>query len=71
MLRYPFVRRFFKEFWQVKAGWAQGVVFAGMVKLDNGINDESDVQKLLDKVTDALGQSDVTAMPPTKKRKTK
>ena len=68
---YPFVKRFFREFWQVKAGWAQGVVFAGMVKLDNGINDQSDVQKLLDKVTDALGQRDVTAMPVTKKRKTK
>lgn len=52
---YPFVKRFFREYWGVKAGWAQSVVFSEMVKLDNGINDVEEYEKLLDKVRSFKG----------------
>lgn len=54
---YPFVKQFFKDYWKQKAGWAQAVVFSGIVKLDNGINSEDDVQKLIDKVSQSNGES--------------
>ncbi|TID29615.1 hypothetical protein CANINC_001734 [Pichia inconspicua] len=52
---YPFVKQFFKEFWKKKAGWAQAVVFSSIVKLDNGINSEEDVKKLIAKVSEIEG----------------
>ncbi|ODQ48900.1 hypothetical protein PICMEDRAFT_18620, partial [Pichia membranifaciens NRRL Y-2026] len=47
---YPFVKQFFRDFWGLKSGWAQAVVFAAEVKLDNGINHVDDVGKLIGKV---------------------
>lgn len=48
---YPFVKQFFKDLWQINAGWAQAVVFAGEVKLENGINSHEDFNKLMEKVS--------------------
>lgn len=48
---YPFVKLFFKDLWQINAGWAQAVVFAGEVKLENGINSEDDFNRLLQKIS--------------------
>lgn len=47
---YAYVRLFFKDLWQIDAGWAQAVVFAGAVVLDNGINSVEDYIKLVEKV---------------------
>ncbi|KAG0681785.1 8-oxoguanine glycosylase ogg1 [Pichia californica] len=58
---YPFVKRFFKDFWGIRSGWAQAVVFANAVKLDNGINNIEDVKKLLIK-------SGLQIIEPTKKK---
>lgn len=62
---YPFIKQFFKDFWRVKSGWAQAVVFAGVVKLDNGINNIEDVEKLLIK----CGKIKEEVEPEKKKRK--
>lgn len=65
---YPYVKQFFKEFWVKKAGWAQAVVFAGIVKLDNGINHADDIQKLINKVAESQGE--VQAFKKSKKNST-
>lgn len=64
---YPFVKRFFKEFWGLNSGWAQAVVFAGAVKLDNGINHVDDIEKLLIKA----GKKMEKVESPKKRRKIK
>lgn len=64
---YPFIKQFFKEFWKVKSGWAQAVVFAGVVKLDNGINNIKDIEKLLIK----CGKINGNIEPEMKKRRVK
>lgn len=67
---YPFVKQFFRDFWGLKSGWAQAVVFAAEVKLDNGINHVDDVGKLIGKVGN-FGVGDQIIEPVKKKRKTK
>ncbi|GMM46584.1 hypothetical protein DAPK24_031590 [Pichia kluyveri] len=66
---YPFVKRFFKEFWELKAGWAQGVVFAARVRLDNGINSIEDVSKLLEKVGIDNNEKEEKVLSAGKRRK--
>lgn len=61
---YPLARQFFKDFWVLKAGWAQAIVFADVIKLDNGINNVDDLNKLIDKVS-----SSTIALPDTNKIK--
>lgn len=74
---YPFVKQFFKDYWGIKSGWAQAVVFAGMVKLDNGINSVEDVEKLIDKVNNTKAtilednNDDIGQTRKVKRRKTK
>ncbi|GAV26823.1 hypothetical protein PMKS-000279 [Pichia membranifaciens] len=71
---YPFVKQFFRDFWGLKSGWAQAVVFAAEVKLDNGINHVDDVVKLISKVGNCEIGNRVTepaSEPVRKKRKTK
>jgi N-glycosylase/DNA lyase len=65
---YPFVKQFFKDFWGLKAGWAQAVVFAGIVKLDNGINHIGDIEKLIRKVKDSHYSDDKDVDEPKVKR---
>lgn len=55
---YPFVKQFFKDYWERNSGWAQAVVFATVVKLDNGINSVEDVEKLISKVNNSLETED-------------
>lgn len=47
---YSDFRQFFKCLWGFNAGWAQAVVFAGEVALQNGINHPDDFFKLHDKI---------------------
>ena len=67
---YPFVKQFFRDFWGLKSGWAQAVVFAAEVKLDNGINHVDDVGKLISRVGNCEIGNQITE-PVRKKRKTK
>lgn len=67
---YPFVKQFFRDFWGIRSGWAQAVVFAAEVRLDNGINHVDDVEKLMSKVSSCrMGKQNVE--PVKKKRRTK